>query len=212
MKEMMKTTHILFVAIAGMALVSTLMADSAPPLNADILSNVTNFDIQTNQWTISEGVLSKNSPLYHGDKLMVVKENIVKVAGWYSLRCDLVNIRKQNGKIPSAGLIFGFVDNENYWSVKTGTELSKSVLVLSQTKDGKAVFSTSTPVAFGVDDKQIHLRIEVNHQQWIKVYVNKAQILTHRTSEGITAGRVGLSLQSGFCGFSNVSIAGMAKR
>ena len=190
----------------------TLLADPGPPSRKDLLSNLSNFDIQTNQWSLSKGVLSKNSPGYHGDELLVVKSHVVRISNWYSFGCSLVNVRQQNDKLPTAGLVFGFVNNKNYWSVTIGTELSQPVVILSQVADGKLAFSTSIPGSFSAGLKKTTLRVEVHHQLWVKVYANDSQVLTHKISEEIAKGRIGLALQSGICGFSNVSIAGIAKR
>ena len=198
--------------IAGLVLISVCLADPAPPCTTNLLSDIGNLDSKADQWTLSKGVLSKNTPLYHGDKLLVVKSNVVRAPVWYSLRCNLVNIQKQNGALPEAGLLFGYVDEKNYWSLTIDEELSRPILKLVHVKDGKTVTETSVPLTIESDQKEISIALEVHHGLYVKAYTGKSLALTHKVSGGITRGRVGLTLQSGICSFSNAHISGISKR
>jgi hypothetical protein len=198
--------------IAGILLMSACFADSAAPYHTNLLSGIDNLDVNIAQWSLSNGILSKNSPLYYGDKFLVVKEDIVKIPVWYFLTCDLVNIRRQNDKLPEAGLLFGFVDDKNYWSLTTGQELSKPIIKLIQMKNGAIVLETTTQLEMEYDQTKIGIAVEVHHQAWVKVYAGNRLLLTHETSGEIAQGRVGLILQSGICDFTNVTISGIAKQ
>lgn len=198
--------------IAGFVLSSVCLADPASPFTTNLLSDIGNLDIKADQWTLSKGVLSKNSPLYHGDMLLIAKKAVVTVPLWYSLGCDLVNIQKQNDKLPVAGLIFGFVDERNYWSLTIDEEFSSPILKLVHTKNGEMVTETSAPLTIKPDEKAIALSLEVHHQIYVKVRANKSLVLTHKVSGGIERGQVGLTLQSGICNFATATISGIAKR
>src|SRR3989344_1134926 len=119
---MIKKLFFIFIALIfvdGIALVLVCFADPSPPQKINLLSDINNLDIKVDQWILSEGVLSKKSPLYYGDKFLVVKEDCIKVPVWYVLRCDVVNIQiqKPNDRFPEAGVVFGFVDEKNYWAL-----------------------------------------------------------------------------------------------
>ena len=193
--------------LCGLAFALCCFADPASPYGSNLLSDKNNLEIKPDQWTLSQGVLSKNSLLYFGDRFLIVKEEVVKVPAWYSLRCDLVNIAVQNGSLPHAGLVFGFVNETNYTAVLFGEELK-----VIQVKDGKTLTETSVPVRPRSNRAKAELSVEVRHWEGIEVYVDGSLVLSQKFADGIPQGRVGLTLQSGICAFSNATISGIAKR
>jgi len=197
--------------IVGVFLTFICLADPSRPFGTNLLSNVDNLDIKADQWSITNGVLTKNSLLYQGDKLLVVKASVVEVPIWYVLTCSLTNVQKRSGPLPEAGLIFGYVDGKNYWSVTIGGEQTAPMLKLTQVAGGRVVTEKRVPFVMKADQEEVQLRVEVHHQIWVKAYVNNSEELIHNVSGGITQGRIGLALTLGACDFSRVKISGIAK-
>jgi len=198
--------------ISVILLASACLADSASPYGANLLSDIGNLEINAEQWTLTNNVLSKKSCLYFGDKFLVVKANVVAIPAWYALRCDLINMQKQNDKLPEAGLVFGFVDERNYWSLLVGEDLACPFLKLVHVKEGVTVAETSVPLSFQSDQKGLSIALEVHHGAYVKAYANNSLVLIHKVSDGFPRGRVGLTLQTGMCGFTNATMSGIAKR
>lgn len=200
--------RLILILFTGMVAASVCVADPAPPYGIDLLSDLGNLDIKAGQWTLSGGILS---PLHPEARFAVVKEGVCKVPVWFSLRCDLVNIQKQNDRLPEAGVLFGFIDEKNYWGLMLGQELSQPVLKLVQVKDGKTMTATSVPLTIKSAEPNIAISVEVHHGRYVKAHANGSLVLTHEVSDGIARGQIGFTLQSGSCGFSNASISGIAK-
>jgi hypothetical protein len=197
--------------MVGILLGFTCLADPSLPSETNLLSTINNLDIKADEWSITNGVLAKNSLPDQGDKLLVVKPSVVKVPIWYGLSCGLTNVQMRSGSLPEAGLIFGYVDGKNYWSVTIGGKRTAPMLKLIQVSDGRVVTEKSAPFVMNDDQEEVQLHIQVHHQLWVKVDINKSVVLDHKVSEGIAQGRVGLALTSGACGFSRLTIAGIAK-
>lgn len=201
----------ILVLLAGTVLASVCVADSAAPYGTNLLAKADNLDIRPGSWTLADGILTEKDPVYQGVQFLAVKEGVVKVPVWYSLGCDLVNPRKLSGRPPVCGLLFGFVDDRNYWRLTLGSELALPVLELVQVKDGQTVTRTYCPATMAADQKTLRISMEIHHGLYVKAYANKSLLLTHEVTDGIARGRVGITLQSGICEFSNFSIAGIAK-
>ncbi len=201
------------IVFCGVVLIRGTMslADSALPYNTDLLASLNSFDVQTDQWTLMKGVLSKKTPIYHGDPLLIVKEGVVKTPVWYILQCDLVNIEKQNGTLPAAGIVFGYLDKRNFWSlVIDGT--TQTAVKLAHVKDAKTVSETCVPFTMRFEQKEVRISLEIHHPSLIKVRVNESLAMICKSAGEIQQGRLGLSLQTGMCGFSNFRITGVAKK
>jgi hypothetical protein len=197
--------------IVGVFLTSMCLADPSRPSETNLLSTINNLDIKADEWSITNGVLTKNFLLYQGDKLLVVKASVVEVPTWYVLTCSLTNVQKRSGVLPEAGLVFGYVDSKNYWSVTIGGKRTVPMLKLIQVAGGRVVTEKSVPFVMNDDQEEVQLRVEVHHQIWVKAYVNNSEKLIHNVAGGITQGRIGLALTSGACDFSRAKISGMAK-
>jgi hypothetical protein len=197
--------------IAGVFLTFVCLADPSRPFGTNLLSNVDNLAIKAGQWSITNGVLTRNSLPDQGDKLLVVKPSVVEVPIWYVLTCGLTNVQMRSGSLPEAGLIFGYVDGENYWSVTIGGKRTAPMLKLAQVNGGRVVTEKSAPFVINNDQEEVQLRVEVHHEIWVKAYVNKSTEIIHNVSGGITQGRIGLVLTSGACDFSRAKISGIAK-
>ena len=199
--------------LCGTLLCVTASADPAPPHDKDLLSDLEDWEITAGQkWVLSKGVLSKTTPTYRGSGLLIVKRKAVAVPAWYCFGCDLVNPKMPSNTLPMAGLVFGYLDDNNYWNVTVGRDMSAPVVKLTQVRNGKLVSSTSVPVPWQPGRQKAQLALEVRHQDYVKVFYDKTNVLTLTTSGGFDRGRVGVSLQSGECSFANVRLAGIAKR
>ena len=205
----MKTFAILSTCIL---LAGTCGADPAPPYGIDILSDIRNLDIDHDQWALANGTLTKKKPGAHADKLLIMKRGVVEVPVWYSLTCEVVDLGKRKNSLPEAGVVFAFVDNRNYWRLVIDQELAQPILRLVQVKDNKIVTDTSVPVELGPEGNAISISVEVHQEAYVKASINRSLALTHRISSKLASGRVGLTLQSGLCGFSSAHLSGIAKR
>ena len=195
----------------GIACVSLCVADPAPPYETDILSDLGNLEVKADQWTLSKGILLPKSPTTRAGSLLLVKAAVVNVPRWYKFECELVEIHKQNGKFPEAGLVFGFIDKRNYWSLILAYELSDPLLKLVQVKDGKTVTETSVPLEIWASGRMVSIGVEVHHGGWVRVLAYNSRIMTHKVPAGIARGGIGLLLEKGSCGFSKARISGIAK-
>ena len=206
MNTLCKTVLIIFM------LISNILADSAPPYGTQLLSDINNWNIPTNYATMAHGILSRNSQFYYNHPFLVLlKDNAVRIPGWYNLSCELIDIERQNEEYPIAGLVFGYVDEKNYWTVTIGRWVTPLSLMLTQVHNGKTI-STSIPLSTEIKEKKLSLRIEVMHPSQVNVSVNGNTLIRQYNPDEIPVGKIGLTLQKGFCKFTNLTLSGAAKK